>query len=106
MLGMENQAKLHSKCSALIYKYGFHVPRTAKDAIELIRLTMTFGCILMGSVMSILPRMSRRDANLHRTDRMTMAHGLEACVPFLDTEFTRLVMSVDPAKKMVDPAAV
>jgi len=44
--------------------------------------------------------------NLHRTDRMTMAHGLEARVPFLDTEFTRLVMSVDPARKMVDPAAV
>jgi asparagine synthase (glutamine-hydrolysing) len=44
--------------------------------------------------------------NLHRTDRMTMAHGLEARVPFLDTEFTRLVMSVDPAKKMVDPEAV
>merc|ERR1712070_302243 len=30
--------------------------------------------------------------NLHRTDRMTMAHGLEARVPFLDTEFTRLAM--------------
>ncbi|KAL9184945.1 hypothetical protein ACHAXT_002722 [Thalassiosira profunda] len=44
--------------------------------------------------------------NLHRTDRMTMAHGLEARVPFLDTEFTRLVMSVDPARKIVDPAAV
>jgi hypothetical protein len=44
--------------------------------------------------------------NLHRTDRMTMAHGLEARVPFLDTEFTRLVMSVDPKRKMVDPEAV
>lgn len=44
--------------------------------------------------------------NLHRTDRMTMAHGLEARVPFLDTEFTKLVMSVDPAKKEVDPDAV
>lgn len=44
--------------------------------------------------------------NLHRTDRMTMAHGLEARVPFLDTEFTRLVMSVDPARKMVDRQAV
>ena len=44
--------------------------------------------------------------NLHRTDRMTMAHSLEARVPFLDTEFTKLVMSVDPAKKMVDPEAV
>lgn len=44
--------------------------------------------------------------NLHRTDRMTMAHGLEARVPFLDTEFTRLVMSVDPKRKVVDRDAV
>lgn len=44
--------------------------------------------------------------NLHRTDRMTMAHGLEARVPFLDTEFTRLAMSIDPAKKMVNKDAV
>lgn len=44
--------------------------------------------------------------NLHRTDRMTMAHGLEARVPFLDTEFTRLIMSVDPKRKMVDKEAV
>jgi asparagine synthase (glutamine-hydrolysing) len=44
--------------------------------------------------------------NLHRTDRMTMAHSLEARVPFLDTEFTKLVMSVDPARKMVDSEAV
>jgi asparagine synthase (glutamine-hydrolysing) len=44
--------------------------------------------------------------NLHRTDRMTMAHGLEARVPFLDTEFTRLVMSIDPSRKMVDREAV
>lgn len=44
--------------------------------------------------------------NLHRTDRMTMAHGLEARVPFLDTEFTRLIMSVDPKRKVVDREAV
>ena len=44
--------------------------------------------------------------NLHRTDRMTMAHGLEARVPFLDTEFTRLVMSINPEKKMVNAEAV
>lgn len=44
--------------------------------------------------------------NLHRTDRMTMAHGLEARVPFLDTEFTKLVMSLDPARKMVSKEAV
>ena len=46
------------------------------------------------------------NVNLHRTDRMTMAHGLEARVPFLDTEFTRLAMSVDPARKIVDAEAV
>ena len=46
------------------------------------------------------------NVNLHRTDRMTMAHGLEARVPFLDTEFTRLVMSIDPSRKMVDREAV
>jgi len=44
--------------------------------------------------------------NLHRTDRMTMAHGLEARVPFLDTEFTEMVMGIDPARKMVDGDAV
>jgi asparagine synthase (glutamine-hydrolysing) len=44
--------------------------------------------------------------NLHRTDRMTMAHGLEARVPFLDTKFTELVMSLDPAFKVVNREAV
>ena len=39
-------------------------------------------------------------------DRMTMAHGLEARVPFLDVAFSRTAMSVDPARKMVDKAAV
>jgi asparagine synthase (glutamine-hydrolysing) len=46
------------------------------------------------------------DINLHRTDRMTMAHGLEARVPFLDTKFTELVMSLNPAVKIVDRDAV
>jgi len=46
------------------------------------------------------------DINLHRTDRMTMAHSLEARVPFLDTKFTELIMSVDPKVKIVDPEAV
>lgn len=44
--------------------------------------------------------------NLHRTDRMTMAHGLEARVPFLDTKFTELAMQLDPRLKVVDPEAV
>lgn len=46
------------------------------------------------------------DINLHRTDRMTMAHSLEARVPFLDTKFTELVMSLNPALKVVDRDAV
>jgi asparagine synthase (glutamine-hydrolysing) len=46
------------------------------------------------------------NVNLHRTDRMTMAHGLEARVPFLDTHFTELVMGIDPKQKMVDKRAV
>lgn len=46
------------------------------------------------------------DINLHRTDRMTMAHSLEARVPFLDTKFTELTMSVDPTVKIVDRDAV
>jgi asparagine synthase (glutamine-hydrolysing) len=46
------------------------------------------------------------DINLHRTDRMTMAHGLEARVPFLDTAFTALAMRIPPEQKLVDRNAV
>jgi asparagine synthase (glutamine-hydrolysing) len=35
------------------------------------------------------------DCNLQRLDRMTMAHGLEGRVPFLDTEFIKLAVAVD-----------
>jgi asparagine synthase (glutamine-hydrolysing) len=38
--------------------------------------------------------------NLQRCDRMTMAHGLEARVPFLDTELIALSMRIDPAQKL------
>lgn len=38
--------------------------------------------------------------NLQRVDRMTMAHGLEARVPFLDTEFLECAMRVDPQTKL------
>ena len=38
--------------------------------------------------------------NLQRVDRMTMAHGLEARVPFLDLEMIDLAMRIDPALKM------
>ena len=39
--------------------------------------------------------------NLQRCDRMTMAHGLEGRVPFLDTEFIRLSLSISPEHKVV-----
>lgn len=39
------------------------------------------------------------DMNLQRVDRMTMAHGLEARVPFLDTEMVALAMRIDPRLK-------
>ena len=38
--------------------------------------------------------------NLQRVDRMTMAHGLEARVPFLDVDFLDLAMSLDPQQKL------
>jgi asparagine synthase (glutamine-hydrolysing) len=38
--------------------------------------------------------------NLQRVDRMTMAHGLEGRVPFLDTDFIRTVLSISPSLKM------
>jgi asparagine synthase (glutamine-hydrolysing) len=38
--------------------------------------------------------------NLQRVDRMTMAHGLEARVPFLDTAFLECAMSIDPRFKL------
>jgi asparagine synthase (glutamine-hydrolysing) len=41
--------------------------------------------------------------NLQRLDRMTMAHGLEGRVPFLDTEFVAWVMGLAPELKMHGP---
>ena len=38
--------------------------------------------------------------NLQRLDRMTMAHGLEGRVPFLDVEFLERAMSLDPVLKL------
>lgn len=40
------------------------------------------------------------NVNLQRVDRMTMAHGLEARVPFLDRAMIELGLSVDPALKL------
>ena len=37
--------------------------------------------------------------NLQRVDRMTMAHGLEGRVPFLDVDFVEWVMSLNPRLK-------
>lgn len=44
--------------------------------------------------------------NLQRVDRMTMAHGLEGRVPFLDTEFVDWSMSLDPRLKQWDEGIV
>lgn len=38
--------------------------------------------------------------NLQRVDRMTMAHSIEGRVPFLDTEFIELCLSIDPVLKL------
>lgn len=38
--------------------------------------------------------------NLQRVDRMTMAHALEARVPFLDINFIETVLSIDPRLKL------
>jgi asparagine synthase (glutamine-hydrolysing) len=38
--------------------------------------------------------------NLQRVDRMTMAHGLEGRVPFLDVGFVDWAMSLDPGLKL------
>jgi asparagine synthase (glutamine-hydrolysing) len=39
--------------------------------------------------------------NLQRVDRLTMAHGLEGRVPFLDTGFVELALTVPPELKLV-----
>ncbi len=41
--------------------------------------------------------------NLQRVDRMTMAHGLEGRVPFLDLKLIRLVLDVDAELKLSTP---
>ena len=40
------------------------------------------------------------NSNLQRCDRMTMAHGLEARVPFLDVEMLRLAFSIPTSLKL------
>jgi len=42
-----------------------------------------------------------QNVNLQRADRMSMAHGLEARVPFLDLDFVDVAFAVDPALKMI-----
>ena len=41
--------------------------------------------------------------NLQRCDRVTMAHGLEARVPFLDREVIALALRLPPAGKLAGP---
>ncbi|MGH8469124.1 MAG: asparagine synthase B [Gammaproteobacteria bacterium] len=41
--------------------------------------------------------------NLQRVDRMTMAHGLEGRVPFLDVGFLAWAMALDPIEKLHRP---
>lgn len=43
------------------------------------------------------------NTNLQRVDRMTMAHGLEGRVPFLDADLVQLALSIDPALKLHTP---
>ena len=43
------------------------------------------------------------NTNLQRVDRMTMAHGLEGRVPFLDAALVRLALSIDPELKLHRP---
>ncbi|MBI3948756.1 MAG: asparagine synthase B [Armatimonadetes bacterium] len=40
------------------------------------------------------------NTNLQRVDRMTMAHGLEGRVPFLDVAFLRLAFTIPPRDKL------
>jgi asparagine synthase (glutamine-hydrolysing) len=40
------------------------------------------------------------DLDLQRLDRMTMRHGIEARVPFLDTDLVSLAQSIPPALKI------
>jgi len=44
--------------------------------------------------------------NLQRVDRMTMAHGLEGRVPFLDVAFVDWAMGLDPKLKLRKPGVL
>jgi asparagine synthase (glutamine-hydrolysing) len=48
---------------------------------------------------------SLHNLNLQRCDRVTMAHGLEARVPFLDREFIALALRLPPAWKVAGEGA-
>jgi len=43
---------------------------------------------------------SLHNTNLQRCDRMSMAHGIEARVPFLDADFVRYALSIPVSMKM------
>ena len=46
------------------------------------------------------------NTNLQRTDRMTMAHGLEGRVPYLDWPHASFALTLPPAFKVLAPARV
>jgi asparagine synthase (glutamine-hydrolysing) len=65
---------------------GYLYFRNAPDTVEFHKETI-----------SRVQRLSTAD--LLRADKSTMAHGLEARVPFLDKDFLELAMSIDPHEK-------
>jgi asparagine synthase (glutamine-hydrolysing) len=68
----------------LLGGYGYFSGITARDAFHQECVRLLFGLHGM---------------NLQRVDRMTMAHGLEGRVPFLDVDFVELMMGIDPELK-------
>ena len=68
---------------------GYHYLRAYTDPAELQRELRR----LVGALHGL---------NLQRLDRMTMAHGIEGRVPFLDAEFIETALAVDPTLKVFD----
>ena len=63
-------------------------------------LRMLSGSSLAGELRRSLEGM--HNLNLQRVDRLTMAHGLEARVPFLDPEMVALAQRIPPELKLAD----
>ncbi|MGB3191758.1 MAG: asparagine synthase B [Limnoraphis sp.] len=56
------------------------------------------GKILQAELISLIQGL--HNLNLQRVDRMTMAHGVEGRVPFLDTDFVEMAMTIEPSLKL------